>query len=101
METLNPLNLTSNTKYLIYDCIDSSNMSINWIDARTTPFNATRVICQDESISPYLFVVAIEIFSHKIKDMLDNDTRKPIWFGRGRGPQLSHMCFGYNLVCIA
>lgn len=50
---------------------------------------------------PHLFVLALERLGHKIQDLVDAGSWKPLKFGRGNGPKVSHINFADDLVLIA
>lgn len=56
---------------------------------------------QGDPISPYLFVLALERLGHKIQDLVDSGSWRPLKFGRGNGPCLSHISFADYLVLVA
>jgi hypothetical protein len=101
LKSIELLNIPENIISLIKNCMMSTSMNINWNGTHTNSFSASRGIRQGDPLSPYLFVIAIERLSHKIKDMVDNGTWKPLKFRRGMGPHLSHICFADDLVLIA
>jgi len=101
METLHNLNLPNHLKSIIENCISSSSMSLNWNGNKSSSFSNSRGLRQGDPISPYLFVLAIERLSHKIQDLVEAGTWKPLKFGRGLDPSISHINFADDLVLIA
>ncbi|WJX45725.1 hypothetical protein P8452_32586 [Trifolium repens] len=100
LKSIELLNIPENIISLIKNCMMSTSMNINWNGTHTNSFSASKGIHQGDPLSPYLFVIAIERLSHKIKDMVDNGTWKPLKFRRGMGPHLSHICFADDPVLI-
>lgn len=100
MDTLDFLHIPNVMKNLILYCISSTN-SINWNGNPTPSFTTTRGLRQGDPLSPYLFVLALERFGHIIQDMVDEGLWKPLTFGRGSGPNLSHVCFANDIVLFA
>lgn len=69
METLDCLSLPANIKSLIFHCILSVNMSVNWNGSMTNYFQTSKGLRQGDSISPYLFVLCLERLGHMIHDV--------------------------------
>lgn len=102
LESLDLLNIPLPIINLIYHCISSSSLSINWNGSKTDSFNASRGLRQGDPISPYLFVLALERLGHRIQDLVNSGSWKPLVFGRGGyGPMSSHICFVDDLVFFA
>lgn len=101
MESLGMLNIPLPIRDLIFQCISTSSLSVNWNGNKTGSFSASRVLSQGDPISPYLFVLALERLGHRIQDMVNLGTWKPLAFGRGVGPKLSHICFADDIVLFA
>ena len=64
--------------------VRSSNLSVLWNDIKTGHFTPSRGLCQGNPLSPYLFVLYMEIVLSVVW--------KPIQVSKG-GPQLSHVLF--------
>lgn len=101
MDSLRLLGIPSSLKNIIYHCISSANLSINWNGNPTPSFSSSRGLRQGDPISPYLFVLALERLGHKIQDLVNNGNWKPLTFGRGNGPIMSHICFADDIVLVA
>lgn len=46
-------------------------------------------------------MLALEILGHKIQDLVDACIWRPLKFGRGADPSISHISFADDLVLIA
>lgn len=101
MDTLSLLDIPINIKNLIFHCISSSNMSINWNGNSTSSFKNSIGLRQGDPISPYLFVLALERLGYKISDLVNSNNWKPLTFGRGNSLKLSHICFVDDIVLFA
>lgn len=85
---------------LIYACLSSVSMSINWQGRPSERFFPSRGLRQGDPMSPLLFMIALERLSHCIKDAVTDGTWSPIKFGRGR-PSISHLFFADNIVLVS
>lgn len=99
-DTLEIIGLPSVLINLIAHYLQSASIRVNWNGTKTESFNSSRGLRQGNPISPYLFVLALERLGHKIQDLLDAGVWKPLKFGRGNGPNISHINFAYDLVLI-
>lgn len=101
MDTRQCLGIPSDVQSLIYHCISSASMRVNWNGTVTDSFSFSRGIRQGDPISPYLFVICLERLGHKIKNVVQGGEWIPFSFGRGDSPKLSHMCFTDDLILVA
>lgn len=62
---------------LIYACLSSVSMSINWQGRPSERFFPSRGLRQGDPMSPLLFVIALERLSHCIKDAVTDGTWSP------------------------
>lgn len=76
-------------------------MCVNWNGAPSPSFASSRGLCQGDPISPYLFVLSMERLGHRIQEAITAGVWKPMTFGRGQGPNISHIFFANDLVLIA
>lgn len=100
MHALRKLELPEQLCNIIYHCISSASISINWNGEHTSSFSSSRSLRQGDPISPYLFILAIERLSHKINDLVNEGSWRPLKIGRGDGPKISHVCFA-DLILFA
>lgn len=73
METLDCLGMPDNIKSLLFHCMSSVSMNINWNGSLTESFQTTRGLWQGDPISPYLIVLCLERLGHMINDAVDGD----------------------------
>lgn len=98
METLLILGIPENLRNLIFHCISSASLSINWNGCSSSSIVSSRGLRQGDPIFPYLFVLCLERLGHRITDAVEARDWIPFKFGRGIGPKLSHMCFADDLI---
>jgi len=77
---------------LIMHCVTSSSLSLIWNGNRLPSFIPTKGLRQGDPLSPYLFVMCMEILSHMILEAVDDSRWKSITLSRN-GPSLSHLFF--------
>lgn len=60
-------------------CVSSASFKILWNGEPTNAFNATRGLRQGDLLSPYLFILCLEILGHmiegKVKEAVGNIKR--------------------------
>ncbi|GAU38761.1 hypothetical protein TSUD_64920 [Trifolium subterraneum] len=101
MDTLVHLGIPQELQNLIFHCISSASMNINWNGNMAESSNPGRGLRQGDPLSPYLFVLCIERLGHMIKDAVTTGEWAPYSFGRGDCPKLSHICFADDLILVA
>lgn len=82
---------------MILNCIKSAKLSVIWNGDRLDGFIPARGLRQGDPLSPYLFVLCMEVLSHKIKTAITSKLWKPCTLSRG-GPTLSHLFFADDLL---
>jgi hypothetical protein len=85
---------------IIYHCISSSSMCLNWNGNRMDSFVPSRGVRQRDPISPYLFVLAIERLAHCISEKVEANLWKPLVMGRN-DPPISHLLFTDDIILVA
>lgn len=103
METLRMLNLSDTICFIIHHCVSSASVSINWNGDKTSSISTSRGIRQDDPISPYIFILALERLSHRINNLVNSGVWNGFKFGRGDGLKVSHshICFVDHLILVA
>lgn len=77
--------------------VTSTSMRVCWNGELLETFVPTRGLRQGDPLSPYLFVLCMEVLHHRISYEVDTCQWKPIWMGR-RGVALSHLFFADDLL---
>lgn len=100
-ETLNQFEILDNMKNLIFQCLSSAYLYLNSNGSTTGNIGASRGVRQGNPLSPYLFVIGMEIPGHLIRDVVKVEDWIPFKFGRGHGYKLSHVCFADYIILVA
>lgn len=98
--TLTLFNFSSNIINLKMSCISTSKISILLNGSRTNYFKPSREIVQGDPISPYIFILCMEMLSRCIEEQVP---KKKKWIPikiSGRGPSLSHLFFADDLLLL-
>lgn len=82
---------------LIMYCVSTSSISDLYNGSPTTFFQPTRSIRQGDPLSPYLFILSMEVLSHNINNAVDYQLRYLIQLSRG-GPHISHLFFAFDII---
>jgi len=85
---------------LIMSCISSSSISVLFNGGVTNLFQPSREIRQGDPLSPYLFILCMEILGALILDKYDENLWDPISTSKG-GVVFSHIFFADDLVLFA
>ena len=84
----------------IKSCVSSSSISVLFNDGATNLFQLSKGIRQGDPLSPYLFVLCMEILGALILDKCDNNLWVPISASRG-GMAFSQLFSAGDLVLFA
>lgn len=85
---------------LIISCITSTSISILINDDKTTPFKPTRGIRQEDSLSPYIFILCMRRLSRDIDAQVSEKIWNPISICIN-GPKISHLFFADDLTIFS
>lgn len=99
-DTLRAAGLSEGWIRRVMECVAGPSMCILWNGEKTETFKPSRGLRQGDPLSPYLFVLCMERLCHLIEEAVEDMRWKPITLSRG-GPQLSHICFAYDLILFA
>lgn len=99
-KTLIFFNLPTNLINLIMSCVSSSSAVILVNGDRTGFFKPSRGIRQGGPISPYIFILCMEMLSREIESEVRKNNWQPIKVAR-RGPSLSHLFFADDLILMS
>lgn len=98
--TLIYVNFLAKIINIIMNCICSSSTTFLVNGTRTNFFNLSRGICKGDPISPYIFILCMEVLYHNITEDVSSKEWDPILVSL-RSPLLSHIFFADDLVLIS
>lgn len=96
-DTLVKVGFGEHFRSLILNCVSSATMRILFNGEKTDVFAPARRIRQGDPLSPYLFVLCMEIFSHCIFYEMDKHSWRPVILSKG-GPNIYHLFFADDLL---
>lgn len=82
---------------LIRHCISSTSLALCWNGELLPSFTPTRGLRQSDPLSPYLFVLCMEVLGQSIQQAVDQNVWQPVRLAR-QGPTLSHIFFADDLL---
>lgn len=85
---------------LIMWCVTNLSLSILWNGSRLNNFSLYRGLRQGDPMSPYLFLLCMEILSLHIQGLVDRGIWKPVHIAR-TSPGLSHLLFVDDILLFA
>lgn len=85
---------------LIMSCVTTTSISILINGSKTQYFTPTRGIRQRDPLSPYLFIMCMELFLRNISLSIDYLNWKPIRLSN-KGPLLSHLFFADDIILFS
>lgn len=84
---------------LIMYCISSANLSVLWNGHILPAFKPTRGMRQGDPLSPYLFVLCMEVLGQQIQQAVTNGQWKTIKLANDC-PSISHLSFADDLLLV-
>lgn len=81
-------------------CIKSVSLGIRWNGDILEPFQPSRGLRQGDPLSPYLFVLCMEVLSQNITRHVDTKSWTLVKLARC-GPHLSHVFFADDLLLFS
>ena len=99
-DTLTLFKFLSHLISLIMSCVSSSSISILFNGGALDSFQPSRGLRQGDSLSPYLFIMCMEILGALITDKCKDNLWDPISASKG-GLPFSHLFFADDLVLFA
>ena len=99
-DTLSLYKFSSHLISLIMSCVSSSTVSVFFNRGALDHFQPFRGIRQGDPLSPYLFILCMEVLRALIKDKCRKKLWNPIKASQG-GPAFSHLFFAYDLMSFA
>ena len=85
---------------LIMSCVSSSSISVLLNGGKLEPFHPSRGIRQGDPLSPYLFIMCMEVLGFLISRRCEENLWDPVRASRG-GQAFSYLFFANNLVLFA
>lgn len=99
-DTLNLFKFPSHLISLIMSCVSSSSVAILFNGGALNSFNPSRGIRQEDPLSPYLFILCMEVLGVLIENKCEAKLWNPINSSQG-GLAFSHLFFADDLVLFA
>ena len=99
-EMLINANLPHNLISLIMSCVSSVSTSILFNGGNMEPILLSRGIRQGDPLSPYLFILCMEVLGHLIEEKFRDNQWNPVK-SSNNGVAISHLFFADDLVLFA
>lgn len=96
LDTLERLGLPSELTRVIFHCMSSASLSVNWNGNALPPIQSSGGVRQGDPISHYLFVLCLERLGHKVTNFVNAWVWLPFCFGRGPAP--SYLIFVLQMI---
>lgn len=99
-EVLQEVKFPSDLIQLIMSCVSSTPSSILFSGGALDPFYPSRGIRQGDSLSPYLFILCMEVLGRVIKEKSANGEWSPVKASKSR-LAFTHLFFADDLLIFA
>ena len=99
-DTLKLFRVPTKLVSLIMSCISSSSISILFNGDALEPFNPSHGICQEDPLSPYLFILCMEVLGALIENKCHEKFWNPVKSSQG-GPAFLPLFFVDDLMFFA
>ena len=96
-DTLKLFNIPDYLINVIMSCISSSSVAVLFNGGALEESHPTRGIRQGDPLSPYIFIMCMEVLGFMIKDKCDSKLWDPVKASRG-GLAFSHLFFADDLI---
>ncbi|KAL0005366.1 hypothetical protein SO802_012927 [Lithocarpus litseifolius] len=96
-DTLALFNIPPGLSKVIMSCISTSSIEVLFNGGALAAFNPSRGIRQGDPLSPYIFIMCMEVLGFLIRDKCDSNLWDPVSASRG-GLAFSHLFFADDLV---
>ncbi|XP_060202826.1 uncharacterized protein LOC132631242 [Lycium barbarum] len=99
-EMLSFFNFPAQLSKIIMSCISTSSISVLVNGGKTMPFQPTRGIRRGDPMSPYIFILWMELLPRSIEHRVNQKDWTPISVSKG-GPKISHLFFADDLTLFS
>ncbi|KAF7844993.1 ribonuclease H [Senna tora] len=82
---------------IIMTCITTTSLNVLWNGEETEDFKPTRGLRQGDPLSPYIFVICMDLLSHIINNSASNNKWKGIKMGKNN-ITITHLMFADDLL---
>lgn len=90
-EILSITNFSDTLQVLIMNIVTSTSLRFCWNGELLDAFSSSRGLREGDPLSPYLFVLCIEVLHHHIANAVESKVWKPVCPRRGVGIPMSHL----------
>lgn len=83
---------------VIRSCFSTTNMSILWNGTQLAGFKSSKGLRQGDPLSPYLFVLYMEVLGQQIQQAVDRKQWRASHVGKGKTENLSSLLCGRFVI---